>query len=300
MDMRRLETFCAVYEQHSFSRAGALLHLAQPTISSHISSLEKELETVLFDRCSRQVVPTLAAETLYAHARIIIEARKKATADIALLNGSVQGLLRLGGSTIPGHYILPGYMGSFQHRYPQVELQLEIGDSAHIENMVHSGALDIAVIGGRENISHLQYYRAAADELWLLAPSGSPLHPWKMNEAPGPDWPWIVREPGSGTRKAMRSMLEDMGISWDTLHIRATVTSTQAVLSCIQAGLGVSMVSSLAAAGPVERGEVIQLSGENQSRGREFYAVINAGKAQFPATRAFLRHIIGENNLPSA
>jgi DNA-binding transcriptional LysR family regulator len=95
-------------------------------------------------------------------------------------------------------------------------------------------------------------------------------------------------------------MLEDMGISWDTLHIRATVTSTQAVLSCIQAGLGVSMVSSLAAAGPVERGEVIQLSGENQSRGREFYAVINAGKAQFPATRAFLRHIIGENNLPSA
>ncbi|MDZ7760973.1 MAG: selenium metabolism-associated LysR family transcriptional regulator [Desulfovermiculus sp.] len=293
MDIRRLETFCAVFDQKSFSRAGSLLYLAQPTISAHIASLEKELGTILFDRMARHILPTQAAETLYRHARIIIEARSKATAEIALLKGSVTGRLRLGGSTIPAHCILPQYLGTFQAKYLDVQLSLEVGDSRSIENQVLTGDIDLGIIGGREDIGNLAYYEVAEDELLIVAGGQNNHQPGLLDKDSMEQWPWIIREPGSGTRKAMLSFLHSMGIELDMMRIRTMVSSTQAVLACIQAGLGVSMVSSLAAAGPLNRGEVRLVQSDRPNPSRKFYAVVHAQRAQFPAIQAFLQEMGG-------
>ncbi len=293
MDIRRLETFCTVFEQRSFSKAGGLLYLAQPTISSHISSLEKELGTILFDRISRQVLPTQAAEMLYAHARTIIEVRNKATAELALLRGVVTGCLRLGGSTIPAHYILPQYMGAFQVRYPDVQLSLEVGDSRSIEDMVLAGYIDLGIIGGKEDIGQLKYFEVAQDELQIVC-GGQDTRlglPGRPGIADMERWPWLIREPGSGTRKTMYTFLQDLGIQVNTLRIKATLSSTQAVLACIRSGLGVSMVSSLAAAGPLQREEVRQVQSVRPNPCRTFYAVVHAQRATFPATEAFLSQL---------
>ncbi len=291
MDIHRLCTFCAVFEQQSFSKAGIVLHLAQPTISAHISDLEKELDVALFDRFPRRIIPTQAAEILYAHAQTMIQAREKAAAEIALISGAVNGSLRLGGSTIPAHYILPQQMSYFQRLYPQVEITLEIDDSLSIEQRIQEGSLDIGIIGGRENVDYLTYQVITEDELWLLAPPGACFWPKKKGNLPEAGWPWIVREPGSGTRKAMQSYLQTLGISWDSLTIRATVSSTQAVMACIQAGMGVSMVSSLAAQGPVLRNEVQRLAVGGCRHSRAFYAVVHSRRTLLPAARAFVRHM---------
>ena len=291
MDIRRLETFCTVFEQRSFSKAGGLLYLAQPTISSHISSLEKELGTILFDRISRQVLPTQAAETLYEHARTIIEIRNKATAELALLRGVVTGCLRVGGSTIPAHYILPQYMSAFQVRYPDVQLSLEVGDTRSIEDMVLAGYIDLGIIGGKEDIEQLKYFEVAQDELLIISSGQSSSMAGMPDFQDMEKWPWIIREPGSGTRKAMYRFLQDLGVQVNAMRIKATLSSTQAVLACIRSGLGVSMVSSLAAAGPLQREEVRQVQFARPNPFRKFYAVVHAQKAKFPATEAFLSQL---------
>jgi DNA-binding transcriptional LysR family regulator len=299
MDIHRLCTFCAVFEQQSFSKAGMVMHLAQPTISAHISDLEKELNVALFDRFPRRIIPTQAAEILYAHAQTMIQAREKAAAEIAFLSGAVNGNLRLGGSTIPAHYILPQQMSYFLRKYPQVDIILEIDDSQSIEKRIQEGSLDIGIIGGRENVEYLTYQVVAEDELWLLAPPGDFFLSPKKRILPEAGWPWIVREPGSGTRKAMQSYLQTLGISWDSLTIRATVSSTQAVMACIQAGLGVSMVSSLAAQGPVYRKEVQRLAVGECSHSRSFYAAIHSRRTLLPAARTFVRHMTRDQEIQS-
>lgn len=292
MDIRRLETFCAVFEHLSFSKAGEYLYLAQPTISSHIASLEKELGTLLFDRFARQVLPTQAGHTLYGYAQVMIQARQNASAEISLLMNKVTGRLRLGGSSIPGHFILPQYMGSFGAKFPDVHLSLDIGDTQGIERMVQEGAIDVGVIGGREDIPHLAYYEIARDELLLLCSAhGFSEHQGNENLVPAAQWPWIIREPGSGTRKAMCSFLQSMGVVFDHMCIAASVSSTQAVLACIQAGLGISMVSSLAAHDPLSRKELKHVPVQGPNPRRAFYAVVHDQRAQFPATKAFLNEL---------
>jgi len=291
MDMRRLGTFCAVFEQGSFSRAGDILHMSQPTISSHIACLEKELGAVLFDRLSRKILPTQAGETLYTHAQDMMNARRKAEAEISMITNRVAGRLLLGGSTIPAYYILPQLMGRFYDKYPQVHLSLEVGDSTSIIEAVLSGDLEIGVVGARDDSTRLTYYEVARDELVLVAGMSTIQTSHMVHNLTLPDWPWIVRERGSGTRKAMAASLEKMHIPWQELNIKACVSTTQAVLSCIKSGLGVSMVSSLAAKDPLQRKEIVELPDQIYPAPRCFYAIVNSNREQYPATKAFLSHM---------
>jgi DNA-binding transcriptional LysR family regulator len=190
-------------------------------------------------------------------------------------------------------------MSYFLRKYPQVDIILEIDDSQSIEKRIQEGSLDIGIIGGRENVEYLTYQVVAEDELWLLAPPGDFFLSPKKRILPEAGWPWIVREPGSGTRKAMQSYLQTLGISWDSLTIRATVSSTQAVMACIQAGLGVSMVSSLAAQGPVYRKEVQRLAVGECSHSRSFYAAIHSRRTLLPAARTFVRHMTRDQEIQS-
>ena len=107
MDLRRLEVFCKVYELKSFSRAGEACLLSQPTVSEHIRHLETFLDVRLFDRLGREVVPTRAGEILYNYARRMLNLRREASRTLELYRGKMSGDLELGGSTIPGQYILP-------------------------------------------------------------------------------------------------------------------------------------------------------------------------------------------------
>ncbi|MFO7801112.1 MAG: selenium metabolism-associated LysR family transcriptional regulator [Desulfovermiculus sp.] len=291
MDMRRLGTFCAVFEQGSFSRAGEILHMSQPTISSHIASLEKELGCALFDRLTRRILPTQAGHTLYTHAQVMMNARRKAEAEISMLNNCIAGRLFLGGSTIPAHYILPRIMGQFYVKHPQVQMRLEVGDSTSIIEAVLSGDVEIGVVGAREESFGLTYYEVARDELVLVAGFDNKKILSMVNNQPLQDWPWIVRESGSGTRKAMAESFENMQIPWEDLNIMACVSTTQAVLACIRSGLGVSMVSSLAAENPLQRKEITQLPDQVTPLHRRFYAIVNSQREQYPATKAFLSYM---------
>ena len=108
MDLRQLEVFAGVYELRSFSRTASALRLTQSTVSEHVRLLEEELGTRLFDRLSRETVPTRAGELLYGYARQMLALRTEARQALDQFLGQVTGTLLVGASTIPGEYVLPG------------------------------------------------------------------------------------------------------------------------------------------------------------------------------------------------
>ena len=126
MDIWQLNIFCKVIELKSFSRAGKKIHLSQPTISNHIKALEGHFGCRLIDRLPKETVPTKAGKLLYDYARRILSLVEETETALAEFQGKIRGSLAIGGSTIPGGYILPKIVGAFSGHYPDVSISLTI------------------------------------------------------------------------------------------------------------------------------------------------------------------------------
>ena len=109
MDFRRLEVFTKVFQQKSFSKAGQALYLSQPTVSEHIRLLEEDLGLLLFDRQSKEVLPTPAGRLLYQYTVQLIALREESFRAIKQFRDKGTGDLLIGGSNIPGQYLLPPF-----------------------------------------------------------------------------------------------------------------------------------------------------------------------------------------------
>ncbi|NDY58198.1 LysR family transcriptional regulator [Desulfovibrio sulfodismutans] len=293
MDIRRLQAFCKVYELKSFSRAGEELLLSQPTVSAHVMALESELGTRLFDRLGRTVLPTPAARILYQHSLDAFDRLENARTEILALTQRVSGELSIGGSTIPAHYILPERIAAFRAKYPEVTIDLVIGDTQEIIERVIEGNLSLGLVGAPSDHPDLACEQLMDDELIGIAPP-DPTNPLVETEGGvfDPDslrkLPWVLREQGSGTRLAFENALRGQGMDIRELRVSILVHSTLAVLQCVKAGLGVSVTSRLAVAGALERGEIRQIPLPGLCIKRGYYRVHHAKRHVFPAMRRFL------------
>lgn len=249
MNLNRLTTFCRVYELGSFSQAAEQLYLSQPTVSSHIIALENQLGQRLFDRIGRLIAPTQAGKLLYVRAIKVIDEVEQALEDINTLRDKVAGPLLIGASTIPGNYFLPPVLARYNRRYSDVSLHLRVHDSDAIATLVASTEADLGIIGESKEDADLACEPLARDSLVLLgekrffpdvAENG-------LTREQVQDMPWVVREQGSGTRKAMERGLRELDMRLTDLHVVATVDSTITALQCVKSGLGVTITSRWAA-----------------------------------------------------
>ncbi|WP_428560676.1 MAG: selenium metabolism-associated LysR family transcriptional regulator [Solidesulfovibrio sp. DCME] len=290
MDVHRLQAFAKVYELRSFSKAGEEMMLSQPTISAHVMALEEELDTQLFDRLGRTVLPTQAGNVLYRYCNTIFSQLDNAKADILALSKRVAGDLLIGGSTIPAQYIIPRLVAGFLDKYPEVRIELLGGDTTEIINQVLEGGIHVGIVGAPALQNELVSRSILEDELLLI---GAPR--FAASGDAGRDWqarltalPWVMRETGSGTRLALEQALVRAGMDIRDLRPVLQVHSSVAVLQCVEAGLGVSVVSRMAAASYLERGTVVVLPVDGLVMRREFYVVYHGRRYMFPAHRLFL------------
>jgi len=296
MDIKRIESFSKVYELRSISKAAQLLHLSQPTISTHISFLENELSVSLFDRIGREILPTQAADILYNYAKRLISLKDKAYTEIHELYSNIVGCVHIGGSTIPGHYFLPGILSQYRKNYKQVDLNLEIADSSNIENKILAGQIDVGVVGASQEHSELFYQKVMKDDLVVLGNTFFLSRKDKLEKEDLLQLPWVIREKGSGTRKAMEKGLLKLNMDIEDLNIQTVVNSTESVLKCIQAGLGVSITSRLAAGDLLFRDDITYSQVRDMSLDRFFYAVYHKQREFFPATKHFWELLISWTN----
>lgn len=296
MDIRRLEAFSKVYELRSFSRAGEELFLSQPTISAHVSALESELDVRLFDRLGRTILPTQAAEVLYRYAQEVFNSLAAATAEIQLLQERVAGDLVIGGSTIPAHYVLPSLLARFSARYPEVRMDLKVSDSARIIQRLVEGESMVAMVGAREDHPDLTFENVLMDELVLVTSTEMAKTirgPLSVTDLGG--LPWVMREDGSGTRRAFESALEAQGVERPKAILN--VESTLGALQSVCAGIGVTVTSRLAARPLIKSGEVVELRVSGLDMQRDFYLAYHSRRHLFPAARYFIEFIRQECRL---
>jgi len=292
MDFRRLEVFCKVYELRSFSKAALQSYLTQPTVSGYIAFLEDKFGAKLFDRLGKEISPTKAGETLYAYAKKILATKEEAERDINLVLGRKKGRLKLGGSTIPGQYILPSFLGRFKALYPNCKVILTIGDTKQIVEMTLNGEAEIGMVGARLNIPKLNFEPFTKDELILIVPGGHPLAKKAFVDFDTlKKAPFIIREPGSGTRMTMEHAFKEKGIEISEVNIVAELGSTEAVRQAVIAGMGVSILSKRAVEIEVNAGLVKAVKLDDMEIKRDFYLVYHTQKTLSPLAVAFLEFL---------
>lgn len=146
VDIRLLELFCCVYEKGSISESSNCLHLSQSTISFHMHQLEKSTGLKLFYRKGRKLIPTSNAHILYPYARKLLELKLSVIEEIKLLTGSYKGYIKIGASSMPGHYLLPEFVRKYLMKNPNTQIDLSVEDSYLVLEKVRSGVVDLGFV----------------------------------------------------------------------------------------------------------------------------------------------------------
>jgi DNA-binding transcriptional LysR family regulator len=292
MDLWQLHIFCKVVDLKSFSRAGRAVHLSQPTVSSHIKDLEDHFDCRLVDRLAKEALPTKAGRLLYRYAKRMIALRDEVESAMAEFKGKIKGSLDLGGSTIPGAFVLPAIIGTFTTRFPEVNVSLTIADTQQIIDAVLSGDLELAVVGAVSNNANIVQTRLVDDEMCLVVPSG---HPWSAKKRITAHQlfsePFIIREHGSGTLKSIQNSFSDAGFNINDLKIVARIGSTEAIRQGVKSQIGVTILSAIAVTEDVAAGKLKTLSIDGLNLKRSFYLTHHRNRSLSPLSKTFIDFI---------
>ena len=288
LDLRQVEIFYYVAKFRSFSKAADALRLTQPTVSGHIKTLEASLALRLFDRLGRDVRLTQAGDVLYNYAKRILSTKSAAMQALYEFQGGLQGELVIGGSSIPGQYVLPLLLGKFTRSYPGITAVLNITDTMDTVDQIVHGNLELGMVGARLPHTQVVYQQFLDDEL-VLAVSGD--HPWAGRPAvPLADLctqPFIQRERGSGSRLVVEQTLKQHDFDAATLHVVAEVASTEAIKQGIKAGLGVGIISKLALADELRAGSLCTVNIQGIELRRSFYMIRHKARTLSPLCQTF-------------
>jgi DNA-binding transcriptional LysR family regulator len=239
--------FAAVVAEGSFSAAARRLGLTQPAISLQVRGLEEHFGRALLERSGRAVRLTDAGQQAHEHALRLLSLLSDMESAIRSQGEGPAGRLHVGASTTPGECLLPLVLAAFRARYPQVQLAVEVTDTAVVLERLVKHQYDVGLVGGIAHTERLEFVPFAADELALVAPPG---HPVTRAGEVSPDelrrHAFVFREEGSGTRAAAERALEQAGVTG--LPVVSVLGSGESVKRAVAAGAGLAFISACALA----------------------------------------------------
>lgn len=251
MNLKQLEAFVQVSESGSFSKAAKELFLTQPTISAHISSLEKELNVRLFIRNTKEVSLSDDGKDLYRYAKQITDLEKAIEERFYMDSDDGKPFITIAASTIPAQYLLPKVLMCYRERYPKEQIKIMETDSSEVVTQVVDHMVDVGFTGTVLEKKHCKYIPFYKDELAVITPDTPEYRILKEQNRDDIDWikrkPLILREEGSGTRKEAEKQLKNAGISMEDLDIVASIANQETIKKSVKQGMGITVLSRLAA-----------------------------------------------------
>ena len=251
MNLKQLEAFVQVSESGSFSKAAKELFLTQPTISAHISSLEKELNVRLFIRNTKEVSLSDDGKDLYRYAKQITDLEKAIEERFYMDSDDGKHFITIAASTIPAQYLLPKVLMCYRERYPKEQIKIMETDSSEVVTQVVDHMVDVGFTGTVLEKKHCKYIPFYKDELAVITPDTPENRILKEQNRDDIDWikrkPLILREEGSGTRKEAEKQLKNAGIFMEALDIVASIANQETIKKSVKQGMGITVLSRLAA-----------------------------------------------------
>lgn len=279
MNVTQLRAFVSVVEYGSFSEAARVMGLSQPAVTMQIQGLESDLGVTLLERHYRRIEMTEAGRALLPYARTVLGEMEAAREEIERLADQVGGHLRLAASTTPGQYVLPRLLGAFLRTHRDASVSLAVHDTAEVVRLVESGEAHLGMTGAEITGTRVEFEKMGRDRLVLVCPPDSHLLDRDdLNLGDIAEEPFIVRESGSGTRMVFEDTLRAGGIDPAELRVVMELGTSEAIVSAVEGGMGVGVVSSWMADKALKLGTIAHVPVPDFPVERPFYAVAPKGQ----------------------
>lgn len=288
MNIKQLEIFVNIVTTGSFSKGAEAAFITQSTASQHIAALESLCGVKLLDRTGRGAMPTEAGKVMLIHGQQVLRSLKEAGQAMLKFSQADGVELSVGGSTIPGTYLLPKAIAALRVSDPGVNVTVEIGDSSEILAKLINEQIEIGVVGTAADNKQFRSEALGHDLILLVARKG---HPLSGRSAVQPDElltvPIIMREKGSGTNAVVAAALRQHGIKTEEMKVYATISSSEAIKQAVLADCGVAFVSEMAVREELKQGELVAINLAGLTITRSFSLVQRKGRTLSPAASAF-------------
>ncbi len=283
--LRQLEVFLATAQYQNITRAASELAMSQSAASGSLKDLEQQFGVKLFDRVGKRLQLSELGRQLRPQAENLLARAREFEQALGAQN--VVGRLQIGATLTIGNYLAVGMIAQFRRRYPAADIALQVANTETIAERVASFELDMGMIEGEFHHRDIETLPWRNDELVVFAAPDHPLAgTGPLDDATLTRLPWIVREPGSGTRqtfeRAMHGILKDLTFAMELQH-------TEAIKRAVEAGLGVGCLSSISLTEAFKRGSLVPLPVPGRDFSRELYLISHRKKFHSASLRQWMR-----------
>ncbi|MEB3429685.1 selenium metabolism-associated LysR family transcriptional regulator [Citroniella saccharovorans] len=300
MDFRQIETFLYVSKTKNFTKAAEELYITQPTVSNHIATLEKELDTALFIRSRKNVSLTKSGEIFLKYALDLFSIYKNMTSDIKNFNQNFNGLINIYASSIPRKYFLPRILSEFSYNFSDVKYSLLEDNSSSVIESIITGQTDFGFVGKKIEDNRLVYKKIMEDELVVVDSKIKPninicsdiinLDTLLSNKL-------LLRPEGSGTRDLFESRLKNKNIELDLEKVLMVIEDPASIIEMVIEGIGTTVISiwetkKIESLGLVNIYRIPELNLK-----RDFYFVYNNDFDYIPLNNLFKKFVLSKINV---
>jgi len=289
--LRQLEAFITVARHLSFTRAANELSLTQPAVSMQIKQLENQLGQALFEQMGKKLYLTEAGRDVRQYARSILQQVDDLKAGLDSLSGLERGTLSISVATT-AHYFAPKLLSIFYERYPGVNVKLDVTNRESLVSQLENNTVDMVIMGRPPEDIDVESGTFMENPLVLIAPADHPFTREKSIQLKRLESEvFLVREEGSGTRKAMEMFFAQHGIQMTT---GMEVSSDEAIKRSVQAGLGLGIMSRDAVQNELQLGLLTVPDVLHFPIMRHWYVMHRKGKRLSPVAQAFKGFLLEE------
>lgn len=290
VSLRQLQVFVAVAQEKTITAASALLYLSKPAVSMAITELENQLGHKLFERVNNRLILNEHGRRLLPLADELLTRTDEIT---KVLNSDKEltGHLRIGASDTIGNQLVPFLLRDFRTESHHVDQTLVISNSQSIIDRILAFELDIGLIEGQGENKHylenedLKIVPWLSDEMCIVCTVDHPLaRREEITLFDLENHAWLLRETGSGTREHFLSRLAPRLENWS---VAFELRTTEAIINCAAAGLGLAYLSTLAARHAVANKRLHKLTLPLDLR-RQYWLVHHKSKYHSPLFERFL------------
>ncbi|MFN2340510.1 MAG: selenium metabolism-associated LysR family transcriptional regulator [Halanaerobium sp.] len=279
MKIERIKTFITLIDLESYSLTAEKFGISQPAVSMQIKSLEKYFETELFYKEKGQIILTPAGKIVYQEGKKIVkrwgylEQRVESKKNMQTKN------LKIATSTIPSVYLLPDIISKINMNIDSLKTEVSVGDSRSMINLLENNEVDLIIVGYKPPNNKFKSIELCSDNLSLIVPSNhSLIEQEKVFLADLQNHNLLMREEGSGTRKAVISAFKEAGLKPDDFNVISQLGSTEAIISAVESGLGISFISKIAAKKAAICRRVAEIKVADLNYERKFYIAYNKNR----------------------